>query len=96
MAARKGGIRANSRRVFRKTPRARGKISLTKYFMSFNEGDKALLSAEPAVQKALYHRRFHSKVGTVLKKRGNCYELEIADGGKKKMVIVHPVHLRKL
>ena len=96
MSARKGGSRANSRRVFSKSPRTRGKISLTKYFMPFKEGDKALLHAEPAVQKSLYHRRFHSKVGTIQKKRGNCYEVEIADGGKKKTLIVHPVHLRKL
>jgi len=63
--------------------------------MPFVEGDRVLLSAEPAMQKSLYHPRFHGKTGKVLAKRGECYELQITDGGKEKMIIVHPVHLRK-
>lgn len=64
--------------------------------MPFKVGDRALLSAEPAVQASLYHRRFHGRSGTVTGKRGDCYEVAVKDGNKDKMVIVHPVHLRKL
>jgi len=64
--------------------------------MPFEVGERAQLRAEPAVQKSIYHRRFHSKMGTIAAKRGNCYEVKIKDGGKDKMVIVHPVHLRKI
>ena len=96
MSKRKGGSRAGTRRLFRKTPRTRGKISLTRFFMPFKVGDRAVLSAEPAIQKNLYHQRFHGKAGFIVGKRGDCYELEIMDGGKQKMVIVHPVHMRKL
>jgi len=63
--------------------------------MPYGVGDRVLLSAEPAVQKSLYHPRFHGKTGKVIAKRGECYELTIRDGGKEKMIIVHPVHLRK-
>jgi len=96
MSIRKGGSRGRSRRLFTKHSRTKGKISLTKFFMPYKVGDKALLSAEPAVQKNLYHRRFHSKVGVVVAQRGRCYELQIQDGGKQKLLIVHPVHLRKV
>jgi len=96
MVIRKGGARARTRSLFRKHARAKGKISLTKYFMPFSLGDKTVLSAEPAVQKNLYHRRFHGKIGTILAKRGRCYEVEIKDGNKPKMIILHPVHMKKL
>lgn len=96
MSKRKGGSRAGTRKLFRKHPRDKGKISLTKFFMPYAVGDRALLSAEPAIQKNLYHQRFHSKAGVVVGKRGDCYEIQIQDGGKQKLVIVHPVHLKKL
>ncbi len=63
--------------------------------MPYSIGDRVLLSAEPAVQKSLYHPRFHGKAAKVTGKRGDCYELAVKDGGKQKMIIVHPVHMRK-
>ncbi|VVB81909.1 50S ribosomal protein L21e [uncultured archaeon] len=95
MSKRLGGSRAGTRRMFRKEPRTRGKISLTKFFMPYKVGDIATLIAEPAIQWNLYHQRFHGKSGTVVGKRGDCYEIKVMDGGKEKMVIVHPVHLKK-
>ncbi|MBI4145747.1 50S ribosomal protein L21e [Candidatus Woesearchaeota archaeon] len=96
MSARKGGARAGTRRLWRKQPRTRGKISITKYFMPYKVGDHAVLNADPAVQKSLYHQRFHGKAGVVVGKRGECYELQVIDGGKEKMLVVHPVHMKKL
>jgi ribosomal protein L21E len=63
--------------------------------MPYEVGDLAILTAEPAVQKNIYHVRFHGITGLVTGKRGACYELQIQDGGKQKMLIVHPVHLKK-
>ena len=91
-----GGARAGTRRLFCKDPREKGKISLTRFFMPYKIGDRAVLSAEPAIQWNLYHQRFHGKAGIVIGKRGDCYEITIKDGGKEKMVIVHPVHLKKV
>lgn len=95
MSKRKGGPRAGGRQLYRKHPRTRGKISLTKYFVPYEVGDLAILNVEPAIQKNLYHVRFHGLTGLVTGKRGSCYELQIQDGGKQKMLIVHPVHLKK-
>lgn len=64
--------------------------------MPFAVGDRAVLVAEPAVQAAIYHQRFHGKSGFIVGKQGDCYKLEIKDGGKTKIVIVHPIHLKKL
>ncbi len=96
MVTRKGGPRRRSRHVFQKNKREKGKVSISRYLAKFDSGNKVVLSAEPAVQKALYHRRFHGKKGIVKAKKGQCYEINIKDGGKIKTIIVHPVHIKKL
>ncbi|HME87325.1 MAG TPA: 50S ribosomal protein L21e, partial [Candidatus Nanoarchaeia archaeon] len=78
-----------------KAPRNRGKFSLTRYFQAFKTGDKVLLKAEPSIHNGMYYRRFHARSGIITGKQGRCYTIQIQDLGKKKSVIVHPVHLRK-
>ena len=90
-----GGFRRRTRHKYQKARREKGKISLQKYFQEFKVGDKVMLATEPAVQKGMYFRRFHSKVGTVQGKQGRCYKVEISDLGNKKIVVVHPVHLKQ-
>lgn len=82
--------------MFKKHVRERGKISISRYFANFSVGDKVLLDAEPSLQKNLYHQRFHGKQGVVSAKRGSCYTVTVKDGGKQKLLIVHPIHLRKV
>ena len=94
MTKRIGGFRRKTRYRFKKERRAKGKISLTRYFQSFSAGDRVYLDVEPAVQKGMYFPRFMGKVGVVKGKRGRCYEVTVKDG-KEKMLIVHPVHLKK-
>ena len=80
----------------KKHHRQRGKVSITKYLQVFKEGEKVIFIAEPAIQSGIFHLRFHGRHGTVLCKRGKCYEVETKDGGKLKTIIVHPVHLAKV
>ncbi len=46
-------------------------------------------------QKGMYLPRFHGRIGVVKGQRGKCYEVAIKDGSKEKILIVHPVHLKK-
>lgn len=96
MTKRKGTSRSRSRKIFKKSIRTRGKISLSRYFSEFKNGDQVVIKMEPAVQKGACHVRFHGKVGIVQEKRGKCYEIEIKDGSKRKSFCMHPVHLRKI
>jgi len=96
MAQRTGGFRRKTRSKLKKNVRRKGKISLSKYFQNFDENDKVRLIAEPAVQKGMYFPRFHNKAGIIKGKKGVCYQVMIKDGGKEKVLIVHPVHLRRL
>tara|TARA_Y100000294_G_C8414362_1_gene280132 strand:- start:287 stop:577 length:291 start_codon:yes stop_codon:yes gene_type:complete len=95
MVQRIGSLRRKTRQKFSKSVRRKGKISLTKYFQTFNEGDKVLLNAEPAVQKGLYHPRFHGKSGIIKKSQGRAYYIEIKDKSSTKQLLVHPVHLKR-
>ena len=95
MSKRIGGSRRKSRHKFRKNVRDHGKISIKNYIQKFSIGDKVYLKAEPAVQKAIYHVRFHGKAGVILNKRGRCYEVLIKDFNSDKKLILHPVHMEK-
>ena len=95
MVKRIGGLRRSTRYKFRKEKRNKGKISITRYFQSFNAGDRAYLGVEPAVPKGMYFPRFMGKAGIIKSKRGRCYEVTINDLGKEKTLIVHPVHLKR-
>ena len=96
MVTRIGGARRKSRNKMKKPVRRKGKISITKYFQEFKEGDRVALKAEPAVQKGIYCLRFHGRQGVVKKQVGRCYQVAIKDHDKDKTVIVHPVHLKRL
>lgn len=95
MVQRKGGFRRKTRHKLKKNVRAKGKISIRRYSQVFNNGDRVILKAEPAVQKGMYFPRFHGKAGVINGKRGKCYEVLIKDGGKKKTLVIHPIHLKK-
>ena len=89
-----GSYRRKNKELLTKSPHKRGKISLTKYFATYKEGQKVLLALEPSVSKGLYFLRYHGKIGVVKGKQGRCYQVHIKDGGKEKQLIVHPVHLK--
>ena len=90
-----GSFRRKTRGKFSKGHKSKGKISLRKYFQALNRGDRVVLKAESAHQNGMYYPRFHGKSGLVMNKRGECYEVLVKDGKKDKMLIVHPVHLKR-
>ncbi|MBS3121276.1 50S ribosomal protein L21e [Candidatus Woesearchaeota archaeon] len=96
MTKRIGGARRKTRHIFMKSYKKKGKLSLTKYFQSFEVKDRVKLMTESSVQNGMYNRRFHGKMGNIIGKRGECYKVELYDGEKRKVLIVHPVHLTKM
>ncbi len=90
-----GGYRKGSRNKLGKSVREKGKISLSRYFQSFNEGDKVQLNLESSVAKGKFSTRYNGKVGVVVDKIGECYNVKIKDIKKEKIIIVHPIHIRK-
>jgi len=91
-----GGNRRKSRFKMSKSISEKGKLPISKFLQTFENGEKVLLKAFPSYHKGLFCLRFHGKVGEVVGNQGNCYKVNIKDGGKAKSCIVHPVHLLKV
>ena len=96
MAQRSGGFRRKTRSKLKKNKKDRGKISIAKYVQQFQLGDRVCLKAEPAIQKGMYFPRYHGKAGIISGKQGKCYFVKIKDGNKEKVLLTHPVHLKRL
>ncbi len=79
-----------------KNIRARGKISFTKYFQQFNEGDSVAIVRDLAVQSPGFPKRMQGRTGVVIGKRGESYIISVKDFTKPKTYIVKPVHLKKI
>ncbi len=90
-----GGMRRKTRHLLRKHYSKKGKISIQHFLQHFEVGDNVNLSAEPAYHRGMYDPRFYNRRGVIKRKRGACYDVEIKDGGLKKIVVVHPIHLKR-
>lgn len=78
-----------------KRQRDRGKISFTRFFQKFKEGDSVAVVRELAVPFG-YSKRLQGRTGKVIKKQGSAYKVEISDLNKKKIYHIKPVHLKKI
>jgi ribosomal protein L21E len=75
--------------------REKGKLRLSKYFKRFGDGDKVAIVTDAGVQ-ASFPKRLKGMSGKVAGSRGKFKLVEIKDGNKMKIFIIHPVHLRGL
>jgi len=96
MVKRIGGFRRKTRHKLKKPVRRRGKVPISRYFQDFKKDDKVQLVAEPSIHKGLYFPKYHGKYGTIKGKKGRCYEVKIKAVKKEKIIIVHPVHLKRI
>ena len=96
MVTRIGTKQRKTRHKFKRGIREKGKIPLSKYFQTFESGNKVGLKINSNVAKGRFFPRFHGLTGTITgNKRGVCYEVEVKDGGKLKKLVIHPIHLVK-
>ena len=96
MVTRIGTSRRKTRHKLKRSQSEKGKISLSKYFQTFENGDRVGLKINSAIPKGQFFPRFHGHAGKVTGMKGKCYQVEIKDGGKAKTLFVHPIHLIKL
>ena len=95
MTTRMDGFRKRTRSKFKKDRAQKSKISIKNFLQKFEIGETVTLGVEPAYQKGMYRPKFMGKTGTIVRKKGTCYEVKINDLGKSKVLVVHPVHLVK-
>ena len=94
MAFKAKGPRARTRHKLQK--KIRGMPKPNSMLKTFSVGDKVVIKIEPSIHSAMPCPRFHGNIGSVKSKRGTAYLVELTDGGKTKILISHPVHLKKV
>ncbi len=75
----------------RKKIRTRGKLSFSRYFQKFEEGNSVAVVAEPAVANN-FPKRLQGQTGVVLGNVGRSYSISI----KKKKYLIEPIHLKRI
>ena len=93
MVRRSKGYRSRTRTLFRKKPRERGKVGLSRLLRTYNPGDKVTIRIDSSVHKGMPHRRYHGRVGIVKARRGRSYIIEVAAGNQTRTVIARPEHI---
>ena len=83
----KGTLSTRTKRLRSKEP-----LTVAKMVNSFDVGSKVVITNK-SYQKGLPALRYNGKHGLIIEKRGSSYVVQINDGGKKKTLISHPVHL---
>ncbi len=91
--AKSTGMRAKTRSKL-KAP-IRQKFTISQYLKELNVGDTVTITVHSAAQYGMPDPQFHGKTGHIVEQRGRCYGVAIRDGGKKKTIFVHPVHLKR-
>jgi large subunit ribosomal protein L21e len=73
----------------------RGKLSLSKFFQKFQEGDSVAVVRDLTVPFG-YNNRVQGRTGKVIEKRGSAYAVEIKDLGSPKVYLLNAIHLKKI
>ena len=79
----------------KKKVRTKGKISFSRYFQDFKEGDIVSVVRELAI-KASFPERLQGRTGVIESKRGKVYFVKIKDKNKEKKFLIEPIHLKKI
>ena len=75
-------------------PRERGTSPPQRAIQEYDEGQKVHLKIDPSVREGRFHPRFNGHTGEVVGKQGRAFKVQINDGGKDKILVVRPAHLR--
>lgn len=81
--------------VKNKTSRTRGKISFSRYFKQFKEGDSVAVTRDLSFPFP-YSHRIQGRTGKVISKRGSAYYIEVKELNKPKKYLIKPIHLKKI
>lgn len=93
MVRRSKGYRSRTRSLFRKKPREKGKVGLSRLLRVYNPGDRVMIRIDPSVHKGMPHRRYQGRMGLVKERRGRSYVIEVAEGKQTRTLIVRPEHV---
>ncbi|HLD83832.1 MAG TPA: 50S ribosomal protein L21e [archaeon] len=70
-----------------------GKITVNRFLAKFEPGDKVHIDFRS--HQGVPNPKFQGKTGMIISKRGNGYEIKVADMSAAKKIYLKPEHLRK-
>ena len=88
------GPQHSTREKLSNDPRDRGTSPPQPAVQEFENGQTVHLSLDPSVRDGRFHPRFDGHTGEVVGSQGSAYKIQINDGGKQKVLIATPAHLR--
>jgi large subunit ribosomal protein L21e len=89
------GYRNKTRKRHRRNARDKGLGSIEKYLIDFEINNKVdIITNSSQHKRGMPHRRYHGLTGTVIGKRGRCFEVQVKLGNSTKTLIVGREHLR--
>ncbi len=71
-------------------------VTPRRYLLTYKENEKVVIDIHPSVQDGRPHPRFNGRVGIVVGTQGRALKVKVTDGGKEKIIITHPIHVRRL
>lgn len=78
-----------------KTVRMKKKITVNEFVKPFEKGETVKIIINSCLN-GVPHRRYNGRGGEIMKKQGRSYVIKIKDGKSEKILIVNPVHIRRL
>jgi large subunit ribosomal protein L21e len=87
------GYRVRTRSLFKKNPRERGRMKLSKLLYEYPPGSRVVIMIDSSVQKGMPHRRYHGRVGTIVDRRGRGYIVNVTQGNAVREIIIRSEHL---
>lgn len=88
------GPRKGTRNKLKNDPRERGMSPPQRSVQQFESGETVHLDIDPSVDDGRFHPRFNGLTGTVVGQQGQAFKISVSDGGKEKIIIAKPAHLR--
>jgi len=79
----------------KKPIRTRGKISLSRYFQKFENGERVAVIREKAIQSS-FPKVLQGRTGIIEEKRGKAYLVKIKDKNQEKKYLIEAIHLKKI
>ena len=79
----------------KKPVRAKGKLSLSRYFQNLKPGDNVSVIKENSLPSS-FPKRLQGRTGVVDEIRGTSYVVRVKDLNKEKKFLIAPIHLKRI
>jgi len=88
------GYYTGTRSLLKKPLRERGKLNIGRILQEYPVGSKVLIKMDSSVQKSMPHKRFHGKIGVIVRKQGRGYVITVPQGNSIKEIITRAEHIQ--